>query len=316
MISPPSCSSGSDADTLQYGPTRGYAPLLEAIVALSASAESRAASGRAADHQRIAAGHRSHRPRPGQPGRCRARRAADVHWRHRGVQERAGDSWSVFRRTPTGISLDASRRRLAARRGARARRSSSSTSFRTSRTRPGALLALDRAAAARSNGPTRRDVLIVEDDPYGSLYFEDVARRTRRARCARTTRDGRVLYLSTFSKTLAPGFRVGWMVAPPLAHRALRDRQAVDGSDVRHPRSASRLRGRAAAGSCTHSRRSFARSIARKRDVMEQALRATIGDRLTWSSPKGGFFIWATLPAWQFRSRVCSSARSRTGSSS
>ena len=36
---------------------------------------------------------------------------------------------------------------------------------------------------------------------------------------------------------------------------------------------------------------------ARKRDVMEEAIRARLGDRLTWSSPKGGFFIWATLPA-------------------
>ena len=35
---------------------------------------------------------------------------------------------------------------------------------------------------------------------------------------------------------------------------------------------------------------------ARKRDVMEQAIRAHIGDRLTWSPPKGGFFVWATLP--------------------
>ena len=35
---------------------------------------------------------------------------------------------------------------------------------------------------------------------------------------------------------------------------------------------------------------------AQKRDVMEQAIRKHIGDRLTWSSPKGGFFVWATLP--------------------
>jgi 2-aminoadipate transaminase len=38
---------------------------------------------------------------------------------------------------------------------------------------------------------------------------------------------------------------------------------------------------------------------AHKRDVMEQALRARLGGRLTWTSPKGGFFVWATLPPGQ-----------------
>jgi 2-aminoadipate transaminase len=47
--------AGADANTLQYGPTRGYAPLLGAIVEILA-----------AHHQRLTAGHRSHRPRPGQ----------------------------------------------------------------------------------------------------------------------------------------------------------------------------------------------------------------------------------------------------------
>ena len=79
----------------------------------------------------------------------------------------------------------------------------------------GSLLALDRRARLLE-WAERRDVLIVEDDPYGSLYFEDVATDAETRPIRADDAEGRVLYLSTVSKTLAPGFRVGWMVAPPM----------------------------------------------------------------------------------------------------
>jgi 2-aminoadipate transaminase len=106
---------------------------------------------------------------------------------------------------------------------------------------------------------------------------------------------GRVLYLSTFSKTLAPGFRVGWMVAPAfLVERFETAKQSTDlmsGTLDQHvvyeavrrgvvDRLAPQLRAR----------------YRQKRDVMEQAIRKHLGTRLTWPVPKGGFFIWATLP--------------------
>ncbi len=75
----------------------------------------------------------------------------------------------------------------------------------------------------------KRDVLIIEDDPYGVLYFDDVATEaeTRPIRADDDRR--RVIYLSTFSKTLAPGFRVGWMVAPSaLIERFDTAKQSVD----------------------------------------------------------------------------------------
>src|SRR4029077_9091311 len=75
----------------------------------------------------------------------------------------------------------------------------------------------------------RRDVLIVEDDPYGSLYFDDVASAAETRPLRADDPNGRVLYLSTFSKTLAPGFRVGWTVAPPtLIDRFETAKQSVD----------------------------------------------------------------------------------------
>ena len=59
-----------------------------------------------------------------------------------------------------------------------------------------------------SSGPNRRDVLIVEDDPYRELYFEDSASEADVRPIKADDDDGRVIYLSSFSKTLAPGFRV------------------------------------------------------------------------------------------------------------
>jgi 2-aminoadipate transaminase len=141
----------------------------------------------------------------------------------------------------------------------------------------------------------RRDVLIVEDDPYGSLYFEDAASSAETRPLAADDANGRVLYLSTVSKTLAPGLRVGWMVAA----RTLIDRfdvakqstdltsgvldQHVVYEAIRRgviDRLAPTLRG----------------AYRQKRDVMERAIREHLGDRLSWLPPRGGFFVWATLP--------------------
>ena len=142
----------------------------------------------------------------------------------------------------------------------------------------------------------RRNVLIVEDDPYGSLYFDDVAHEGDTLPIRALDRHGRVLYLSTFSKTLAPGFRVGWMVAPAsLADRFETAKQSVDlmtGSlDQRVVHEAVR---RGALERLAPSLRALYRS---KRDVMEQALRAELRTQLRWPAPKGGFFLWATLPS-------------------
>ena len=141
----------------------------------------------------------------------------------------------------------------------------------------------------------RRDILIVEDDPYGSLYFDDVASAADTRPIRADDRHGRVLYLSTFSKTLAPGFRVGWMVAPAtLIQRFDTAKQSIDlmsGSLDQHvvheavrrgivDRLAPRLRAQ----------------YRQKRDVMESALRRELDNRLTWPAPKGGFFLWAQLP--------------------
>jgi 2-aminoadipate transaminase len=141
----------------------------------------------------------------------------------------------------------------------------------------------------------RRDVLIVEDDPYGLLYFDDVATEAETRPICADDRSGRVLYLSTVSKMLAPGFRVGWMKAPEvLIERFDIAKQSADltsGVLDQHIVHEALLQG--VADRLAPRLRDLYR---RKRDVMAQSLNTSLGSRLTWTTPKGGFFLWATLP--------------------
>jgi 2-aminoadipate transaminase len=141
----------------------------------------------------------------------------------------------------------------------------------------------------------RRDVVIVEDDPYGGLYFEDVASEADTRPIRADDRADRVLYLSTFSKTLAPGFRVGWIVGPAvLLDRLETAKQSVDLTsgifDQRIAQEAVRI------GLLDRLAPALRARYRLKRDVMEAAIRSEIGNRLTWRVPRGGFFLWATLP--------------------
>jgi 2-aminoadipate transaminase len=141
----------------------------------------------------------------------------------------------------------------------------------------------------------RRDVLIVEDDPYRDLYFEDSASEEDVRPIKADDRSGRIVYLSSFSKTLAPGYRVAWLsAAPPLVGKFEMAKQAEDlltGSlDQRVVHEACRR------GVLDRQIPLLRRHYAAKRDVMQRALTRELGDLATWPQPNGGFFLWLTLP--------------------
>src|SRR4029079_8651666 len=140
-----------------------------------------------------------------------------------------------------------------------------------------------------------RDVLIVEDDPYRELYFEDSAGEADVRPIKADDRGGRVVYLSSFSKTLAPGYRVAWITAPPpRASKLEMAKQAEDlltGSlDQRIIYEACRR------GVLDRQLPHLRQHYAHKRDVMQRALEREMGSRVTWPKPRGGFFLWVTLP--------------------
>ena len=128
----------------------------------------------------------------------------------------------------------------------------------------------------------RNDFLIVEDDPYRDLYFDAVGEPDIRPIKA-DDRNGRVVYMSSFSKTLAPGFRVAWVAAPaPLAAKFEQAKQAEDlctgGFDQRMVYEAYRR------GWLTRQIPMLRRHYQHKRDVMAAALDRELGNRDQFST--------------------------------
>jgi 2-aminoadipate transaminase len=136
------------------------------------------------------------------------------------------------------------------------------------------------------------ELLIVEDDPYGTLYFEDTTRAEDTRPIKADDRNGRVVYLGSISKTLVPGFRVAWMVAPAeIAHRVELAKQAADlCSGVFDQRIVHAALERGVVKAIAPTLRKHYQD---KRSVMEAALRELLPGQVRWTQPRGGFFLWA-----------------------
>jgi 2-aminoadipate transaminase len=283
---------GHDADTLQYGPTRGYKPLLEAALRMLECRSVHATleqlivtSGSQQGIDLIARVLIS----PGEVVLVELPTFTGAIAAFRNMQ---ADLRGV-RLEADGISLDHLDEvwQQATRSGKSVKLLYLVPNFQNP---TGSLLGLDKRARVLE-WAERRDVLIVEDDPYGLLYFDDLATEAETRPISADDRTGRVLYLSTVSKMLAPGFRVGWMKAPEvLIERFDTAKQSTDLTsgilDQHIVHEALRL------GVADRLAPRLRELYRHKRDVMARALAAHLGSRLTWPTPKGGFFFWATLP--------------------
>ncbi|MGW1812916.1 aminotransferase-like domain-containing protein [Streptomyces sp. NPDC002125] len=136
----------------------------------------------------------------------------------------------------------------------------------------------------------RAGVLVVEDNPYGLLHFGE---RPHRALCADAP-DG-VIYLGSFSKTLAPGLRVGWVRAPRTVTGKLV--LAAESAMLSHSRLTQRTVSRFLETRSWQGHLDVARTLYRgRRDAMLDELAATMPEGVSWTVPAGGFFVWLTLP--------------------
>lgn len=141
-----------------------------------------------------------------------------------------------------------------------------------------------------------RELMIVEDNPYGQIRFDG---EPLPSLYELDQGEGWVIYVSTFSKILAPGLRVGWVAAPPAVLRKLNlGKQSEDLCPA------------------TLSQRFVLEYLRRydwrdhvkrvnaiyreRRDVMLQALEEEFPrlDSISWTRPRGGLFVWATLPSY------------------
>jgi 2-aminoadipate transaminase len=144
-------------------------------------------------------------------------------------------------------------------------------------------------------------VPILEDDPYGQLRYEgehiaplavlDGRAHTRE----HLPYSGNVLYLSTFSQTLAPGLRLGWIVAPVDVMQHLV--QAKQGTDLQTSMFIQMVAYEVARGGfLDHHVRELRVVYRERRNAMLTALSHFFPPEATWIEPQGGLFIWVTLP--------------------
>ncbi|HLF55923.1 MAG TPA: PLP-dependent aminotransferase family protein, partial [Thermoanaerobaculia bacterium] len=154
-------------------------------------------------------------------------------------------------------------------------------------------------------------VPILEDDPYGQLRYEgdhlpplvDIDSEYHGGTAAGLPFRGGVIYLSTLSKTLAPGLRVGWVVAPEEVVSKLV--QAKQGSDL-HTSTFTQMVAYETArhGFLDRHVRRLRTVYGERRDAMLAALERHMPEGVSWTRPQGGLFLWVTLPEGLDSARV------------
>ena len=284
--------SGEDGTVLQYGPTRGHRPLLNTIVELMAARQIACS----AENLLVTTGSQQGLDLIGRvlldPGDVALVELPSYTGAITAFRNVQADLVGV-KQQADGIDLDdldAVMSRLRSQ-GRRVRFLYVVPNFQNP---TGLLMSLEKRRAVLE-WAGRNNILIVEDDPYRDLYFEDSAGERDIRAIKADDREGRVLYLSSFSKTLAPGYRVAWLVAPPpLAARLEIAKQAEDlctgGLDQRVVHEACRR------GVLARQAPILRKVYREKRDAMVAALRKNLGDTATWPDPRGGFFLWLSLP--------------------
>jgi 2-aminoadipate transaminase len=137
--------------------------------------------------------------------------------------------------------------------------------------------------------------LIVEDDPYGDLYFGEAPPPSILALTPEVpgSRDW-VAHCGSLSKVLSPGLRVGWMVAPPeLLAKATMCKQFSDAhtSTFAQATGAQYLK----SGRMPDTLKKVRKAYGERAQAMGDALKKELGDAISFTQPQGGLFFWARL---------------------
>ncbi len=152
-------------------------------------------------------------------------------------------------------------------------------------------------------------VPIIEDDPYGQLRYEGehipsiVALDSEYRGPNGGHYSGNVIYLSTFSKLLAPGLRLGWVIAPAeVIQKLVLSKQAAD----LHTSSFNQyIAFEAAKGGFLDEHVKLIRATYKeRRDVMIEMMEEMFPAGVSWRKPKGGMFLWSILPEGMDSSEV------------
>jgi DNA-binding transcriptional MocR family regulator len=136
----------------------------------------------------------------------------------------------------------------------------------------------------------KEKIFIVEDNPYGLLGFDRPSPNAMRAEDSEN-----VIYLGSFSKTIVPGFRIGWALVP----QALREKLVIASeSSILCPSNFAQMSisSYLANQPWRDQIASFVELYKVRRDAMLETLDAHFPKSATWTRPQGGFYVWVTLP--------------------
>ncbi|MEN6528858.1 MAG: PLP-dependent aminotransferase family protein [Anaerolineaceae bacterium] len=146
----------------------------------------------------------------------------------------------------------------------------------------------------------RYGVPIIEDDPYGQLRYEgedipSVEILDSRMREQNGTYTGNVIYLSTFSKILAPGLRLAWVVAPDnVIHKLALAKQGTDLNTSTFNQIVAHEVGQH--GFIDRHVEMMRKVYLERRNAMVDSLEENMPEGVSWTRPQGGLFLWVTLP--------------------
>jgi len=160
----------------------------------------------------------------------------------------------------------------------------------------GALLTLERRRKVLELA-VKYQVLVIEDDPYGDLYFGEapppsILALTKEVPGSREW----VAHCGSMSKVLSPGLRVGWLIAQPeLLAKATMCKQFSDAhtSTFAQATAAQYLK----SGRMPDTLRNVRQKYGERASVMAESLRKELGDAIAFTAPQGGLFFWARLTA-------------------
>ncbi len=152
----------------------------------------------------------------------------------------------------------------------------------------------------------RFQVPVLEDDPYCDLRYEGEPLPSLKA----LDEHSHVIYLSSFSKVLFPGLRIGWLAAPRQATRQLAlAKQAVD----LHSSTTGQfvLDRFVRAGHYASHVAAVRREYAKRRDLMHETLKDHAPAQVAWNRPEGGFYFWLRIPDGVPQARLLAHAAER-----
>lgn len=142
---------------------------------------------------------------------------------------------------------------------------------------------------------TRNDIVMIEDDAYGELYFDDKDKEMVTTMKVLSGNSPKICYVSSFSKIFGPGMRLGWMlVSPEIYEKCELAKQSIDACS---PTFTQVLANEFLTQNKLQPYLQKIRQLYKiRRDKTLEAIENTMPNYIKWTKPKGGFYIWITMP--------------------